>query len=78
MAHLKPHPEPQPTLRSSQLVVEPSGAVGLAAALSRTWGASAATRDGKRVGVVLCGGNVDLGSKGFWDLWLPRPEDKED
>ncbi|EFJ52739.1 serine/threonine dehydratase serine racemase [Volvox carteri f. nagariensis] len=54
-----------------KLVVEPSGAVGLAAVLSPGWGASAATRGCQRVGVVLCGGNLDLQTRGFWDMWLP-------
>ena len=52
-----------------KLVVEPSGAAGLAAALSPAfadlnaksagWGKTARCR---KVGVVLCGGNVDLGT----------------
>jgi serine racemase len=51
-----------------KLVVEPSGAAGLAAALSPAfadlnaksagWGKTVRCR---KVGVVLCGGNVDLG-----------------
>lgn len=48
-----------------KLVVEPSGAVGLAAALSDQMKAfvDGSKRDGKqkvRVGVVLCGGNLDM------------------
>ena len=39
-----------------KLVVEPTGALGLAARLAR----ARATSAGKRVGVILSGGNVDL------------------
>ncbi|GLC41089.1 hypothetical protein PLESTB_000944100 [Pleodorina starrii] len=56
-----------------KLVVEPSGAVGLAAVLSPGWAACAATADCGRVGVVLCGGNLDLAPRGFWEGWLPGP-----
>jgi len=48
-----------------KVVVEPSGAVGLAAALSSRF----PMPRGSRVGVVLCGGNVDLAGKGVWELW---------
>ena len=48
-----------------QLVVEPSGAVGLAAALTDTFG-SQPRYQGKRIGIVLCGGNMDLASLGLW------------
>lgn len=51
-----------------KLVVEPSGAVGLAAVLSPSFSSSAAG-DAKRVGIILCGGNVDLAGTGFWDHW---------
>ncbi|PNW82207.1 hypothetical protein CHLRE_06g278101v5 [Chlamydomonas reinhardtii] len=61
-----------------KLVVEPSGAVGLAAVLSPAFGASAQTRGCKRVGVVLCGGNVDLGARGLWDCWIPKSARRED
>ena len=37
-----------------KLVVEPSAGAGLAAALAMP------TRPGEKVGVVLCGGNIDL------------------
>mmetsp|Transcript_15847 Transcript_15847/g.47694 ORF Transcript_15847/g.47694 Transcript_15847/m.47694 type:complete len:203 (+) Transcript_15847:3-611(+) len=53
-----------------KLVVEPSGAVGLAAALSRQLGEHPALEGCRRVGVVLCGGNVDLGDA-LWRQWLP-------
>ena len=48
-----------------QLVVEPSGAVGLAAALTDAF-RSQPRYDGKSIGIVLCGGNVDLASLGLW------------
>jgi threonine dehydratase len=44
-----------------KLVVEPTGALGLAALLSATVKAS-----GQRVGVVLSGGNVDLAQALEW------------
>jgi len=44
----------------AKIVVEPSGAVPLAAVLSRS-----AEVTGKRVGVILSGGNVDLGALPF-------------
>ena len=43
-----------------KLVVEPSGAVAAAPALSRHIGA-----EGKRVGIILSGGNVDLAELPF-------------
>jgi hypothetical protein len=49
-------------------VVEPSGAVGLAAVLSPQFAAIAGSA--ARVGVILCGGNVDLGARGLWDAFL--------
>lgn len=56
-----------------KVVVEPSGAVALAAALSpnlpEVIGAITRLR---RVGVVLSGGNVDFGARGFWRAWLPQ------
>jgi len=51
----------------SQVVVEPSGAAGLAAVLSPQF--RALHGSGKRVGVILCGGNLDLAATGFWDHW---------
>jgi len=44
-----------------KLIVEPTGALGAAAALQR--GTEVA---GKRVGVVLSGGNVDLRQAAAW------------
>ena len=53
-----------------KVVVEPSGAAGLAAVLS----AQFAARHGgcARVGVILCGGNVDFESVSFFDGWAAR------
>jgi len=53
--------------------VEPSGAVGLAAALSPALAAALGERRPqlRRVGVVLSGGNVDLGVRGLWQALLP-------
>ena len=48
-----------------QLVVEPSGAVGLAAAL-KLHSKTQPRLQGKQVGIVLCGGNVDLAAMGLW------------
>eukprot|EP00897_Mesotaenium_endlicherianum_P001526 jgi/Mesen1/1400/ME000130S00484 len=48
-----------------KVVVEPSGAVGLAAALSPKFTESPEWCNCRRVGIILCGGNVDLGS--LWD-----------
>ncbi|MBC7186564.1 MAG: pyridoxal-phosphate dependent enzyme [Calditrichaeota bacterium] len=50
-----------------KLVVEPSGAVGLAAALS-----ARAKMAGKRVGIILSGGNVDMSA--FFASVLPRAD----
>lgn len=52
-----------------QLVVEPSGAVGLAAALSPQLAGHPALAGCRRLGIVLCGGNVDFGET-FWRQWL--------
>jgi threonine dehydratase len=38
-----------------KIIIEPSAAVPLAAILESRWG-----QDGKRVGVILSGGNVNL------------------
>jgi serine racemase len=50
-----------------KVVVEPSGAAGLAAALSDDF----ATRHCgcKSVGIILCGGNVDLDAIDFVGSW---------
>ena len=52
-----------------KLVVEPTGVLGLAAALARRVDVT-----GKRVGVILSGGNVDLGYAADLIRALP-PED---
>ena len=43
-----------------KIAVEPSGAVGLAAVLSPQWNANPKLAAAKRVGIILCGGNVDV------------------
>ncbi len=53
-----------------KVVVEPSGAAGLAAALAMR--GDPRFEGIKRVGVILCGGNVDIEVRvpGFWAAWL--------
>ena len=46
--------------------MEPSGAAALAAALSPQFLENPKYAGCKRVGVILSGGNVDLGAKGLW------------
>lgn len=53
-----------------KVVVEPSGAAGVAAALSRQFREDPAYAGLKKVGVILCGGNVDFAAKGFWGSWM--------
>lgn len=53
-----------------KLVVEPSGAAGLAALLSPTFAQLAP--DARHVAVILCGGNIDFDCVGFWDAWRQR------
>lgn len=55
-----------------KIVVEPSGAAGLAAAMKFKSTDLYHNHPVERVGVVLCGGNVDINGKipGFWDAWL--------
>ena len=59
-----------------KVVVEPSGAAGLAAALALKSGSGGDRFAGcERVGVILCGGNVDLDEHVplFWESWAqPR------
>ena len=64
----------QPTAVSCvQLVVEPSGATGLAGALSDQF---KGRHEGlRRVGVILCGGNIDLAALGTWDRVLNQKLD---
>lgn len=49
-----------------KLAVEPSGAIGLAVSLSK----KCSHFKGKNVGIVLSGGNVDLGS--LWADWKQK------
>ena len=58
---------------AAQVVVEPSGAAGVAAALSRQMSRHPEL---KAVGVILCGGNVDFSARvpGFWQQWLAAPD----
>ena len=53
-----------------KVVVEPSGAAGLAAALAMR--GDPRFEGVERVGVILCGGNVDLEARvpGFWAAWF--------
>lgn len=44
-----------------KIAVEPSGAIGLAAVLSDSFKKYPAWQDCQNVGIVLSGGNVDLG-----------------
>jgi len=55
-----------------KVVVEPSGAAGLAAALQLKHQNPEFAADMKKVGVILCGGNVDFDGTvpGFWNTWL--------
>eukprot|EP00258_Populus_trichocarpa_P043172 XP_024459191.1 serine racemase isoform X2 [Populus trichocarpa] len=48
-----------------KVVVEPSGAIGLAAVLSDSFLNNPAWKDSNHVGIVLSGGNLDLGV--LWD-----------
>lgn len=57
-------------LEDAKLVVEPSGAASLAAALSPDLRRIAPGC--RNVAVVLSGGNVDWESVGFWEAWGRR------
>lgn len=48
-----------------KVAVEPSGAIGLAAVLSDSFKKNPAWKNCRNVGIVLSGGNVDLGV--LWD-----------
>ncbi|XP_059442800.1 serine racemase isoform X2 [Corylus avellana] len=48
-----------------KVVVEPSGAIGLAAVLSDSFKKNPALKNCSNIGIILSGGNVDLG--GLWD-----------
>ena len=61
----------------AKVVVEPSGAVGLAAVLKASKSGSevdgCSLKECKAVGIILCGANVDLDAKGLWEMknWQP-------
>ncbi len=57
-----------------KVVVEPSGAAGVAAALSPSFLEDPQYAGCKRIGVILCGGNIDFEQTvpGFWESWLHR------
>lgn len=44
-----------------KVAVEPSGAIGLAAVLSDQFRQNAPMKDCNKIGIILSGGNVDLG-----------------
>lgn len=48
-----------------KVAVEPSGAIGLAAVLSNSFKKHPAWKDCSQIGIILSGGNVDLGV--LWD-----------
>ncbi|CAK8579625.1 unnamed protein product [Lathyrus sativus] len=48
-----------------KIVVEPSGAIGLAAVLSETFQKNPAWKDSKHIGILVTGGNVDMAV--LWD-----------
>ncbi|XP_008238865.1 PREDICTED: serine racemase [Prunus mume] len=50
-----------------KVVVEPSGAIGLAAVLSDSFKKNSAWKDCSNIGIILSGGNVDLGI--LWDAY---------
>ena len=52
-----------------QVVVEPSGAVAVAAALSPQIRALPKWEETQRIGIILSGGNIDIAAKGFWKVW---------
>ena len=64
-----------------KVVVEPSGAVGVAAVLSEAMAdkyppnsssSSSSSSSINKVGIVLCGGNVDMQAVQFWENWNKR------
>lgn len=58
------------------MVVEPSGAAAVAAALSPSFLQDPRWKDLKRVGVILSGGNADLAALGLWRSWLQATKSK--
>lgn len=55
-----------------KVVVEPSGAVGVAATLSSVMRDKYPKDQIRRVGIVLCGGNTDFSAVDFWANWSKR------
>ena len=57
-----PHPSPQRTFtwERAKIVVEPSGAVGVAAVFEEGFRSLAGTDGLDRVAIILTGGNIDL------------------
>ncbi|KAM6587891.1 hypothetical protein CsatA_010496 [Cannabis sativa] len=53
-----------------KVAVEPSGAIGLAAALSNGFKKNQAFKDCRHIGIILSGGNVDLGT--LWESFERR------
>ena len=67
LAWSSPHPWPEHGESPvAQMVVEPSGAVALAAALTPEFQELARRRNLRRIGIILSGGNVDLAEAGLW------------
>lgn len=54
--------------------MEPSGAVGLAAIMSKDFKSRAVFQDISSVCIVVTGGNVDLDARGLWDPSKWKPE----
>jgi threonine dehydratase len=54
-----------------QIVVEPSGAVPLAAVLTDEM--RCRWPHLHRIGIIVSGGNADLAAKGLWETWLKKP-----
>lgn len=59
----------QLVMERMKVVVEPSGAAGVAAALSSQL--RSRHPELRHVGVIICGGNIDFNSRvpGFWQRW---------
>ncbi|KAK9797422.1 hypothetical protein WJX73_010929 [Symbiochloris irregularis] len=56
----------------AKVVVEPSGAAALAAALNPSFQQDPRWQHLRRVGIILSGGNADLAGKGLWASFLRR------
>lgn len=61
--------ESMPVNRFIQVVVEPSGAAAVAAALSPQLKQLPEWESLQRIGIILSGGNIDIAAKGFWQVW---------